>query len=217
VAWNKGGSSTAAEPEVVSDIEEAEAAAVEPSLARPGEIDLDAPAAQAQPARAAVAKVAVPEVEEVEEAEEEVVAEPAPAPEAPATDPLALELQKRRAAVKARTLARTRSAAKDKKPSAKKKAVEAESEEPGSEEPAAGAYTGSDPCRAKSFGVPRVRDACASGGRAAAKRVMKDAIGRATATGQSLKCSNCHVDQRDYGLKANALEDLKRWLDGSGE
>jgi hypothetical protein len=45
---------------------------------------------------------------------------------------------------------------------------------------------------------------------------MKDAIGKATATGQSLKCSNCHVDQRDYGLKSNAAEDLKRWLDGSG-
>jgi hypothetical protein len=42
---------------------------------------------------------------------------------------------------------------------------------------------------------------------------MKDAIGKATATGQLLKCVDCHSSQRDYALKSNAVADLKRWLD----
>jgi hypothetical protein len=213
VAWSNDARSAPAEPEPAADAEEAEEEKADLGGARPGEIDLDAPTAQAEPARPAVTKVAAREVEEEEDEEEE---EAAPAPEPPepaATDPLALELQKRRAAVKARTLAKARSAQKDKKPNAKKKPAAA-SAEPAA--PAADAYGGSDPCRAKSFSLPRVREACASGGRAAAKRVMKDAIGKATATGQSLKCSNCHVDQRDYGLKSNAVDDLKRWLDSSG-
>jgi hypothetical protein len=221
------------------------AAEDEESVDDPNAIDLDALAAQqTKPAPAATPKpkakppakttaasrataraAAKPAPEPV--AEEAPAAEPEEQPEAKeakkpdtkkaeakppdsaaaAVDPLALELQKRRAAAKARAEAR---AGKDEKSSAKKgEAAEAE-------EPAASAYKGSDPCRATSFSVDRVRSACANGGRAAAKRVMKDAIGKATATGQSLRCSNCHADQKDYALKADAVSELKRWLDGSG-
>jgi outer membrane biosynthesis protein TonB len=157
--------------------------------ASPTEIDLDAPAPKA---------AAAPPVETEETEAEEVEA----APEAPsaADNPLAVELQKRR-------IAKDRKANKGKKPKSKKKAASA------APEPAAAAYTGSDPCRATSFSVPRVRAACAAGGRAAAKRVMKDAIGKATATGQTLKCGSCHANQRDYALKSNAVAELQRWLD----
>jgi hypothetical protein len=120
----------------------------------------------------------------------------------PAADPVAAELQRRRAEKARRT-------AKNKKGRSKKAAAP----RPSSSEPAAGAYTGSDPCRASKFSVPRVREACENGGRPAAKRVMKDAIGKATATGQLLKCSDCHSNQRDYALKSNAVAELKRWLD----
>jgi hypothetical protein len=45
---------------------------------------------------------------------------------------------------------------------------------------------------------------------------MKDAIGNATASGQSLRCTNCHTNQRDYALKPDAVSDLARWLESSG-
>lgn len=195
VKWGDSDAPAAASDEPAASDEakpEAPAAAPsEPEPASPTEIDLDAPAPKA--AAAAPAE----EDSDAEEAEE--ASEPASA--SASADPLAAELKKRR-------IAKDRKANKGKKPKAKKAA----SAEPA--ESAGPAYTGSDPCRAKSFSVPRVRDACATGGRAAAKRVMKDAIGKATATGQSLKCSNCHTNQRDYALKSDAVADLKRWLDG---
>jgi hypothetical protein len=125
-------------------------------------------------------------------------------PAAPAaSDPVAAELQRRRSE-KARKAGKAKTGTK-----------KARAEEPASEaEAAASAYSGSDPCRAASFSVPRVREACSNGGRPAAKRVMKDAIGKATATGQMLKCGDCHANQRDYSLRSNAVRDLKRWLDG---
>jgi hypothetical protein len=172
-------------------------------------IDLDAlpakaapkPAPRAEPAPEPVAPAAAAEEEEEEE---EPAAKAEPEPEAPSNDPLAVELRKRRAQADAR------SGVKKEKPAKKKKAKAA-----ADDETAVASYKGSDPCRATKFSVARVREACASGGRAAAKRVMKDAIGKATATGQTLKCSNCHSNQRDYALKADAVADLKRWLESS--
>lgn len=129
-----------------------------------------------------------------------------PAGVGPASNPLARELQKRRTSANAQTV-KAKGKSKAKTPSAKKSVSAA---------PAASTYTGSDPCKAASFSVSRVREACASGGRPAAKRVMKDAIGKATATGQSLKCSDCHANQRDYALKPAAVAELSRWLASSG-
>lgn len=175
-------------------------AAAEP-VARPAEEP------EAKPEKKAEAEPAKKEAEQktAKKADRKPAAEPGAANVA--TDPLALELQKRRAAAKARAEARAEEEGKARDPDARKNEAEA------GEEPAASAYKGNDPCRASSFSVERVRVACASGGRAAAKRVMKDAIGKATATGQSLRCTNCHANQQDYTLKADAVADLKRWLD----
>jgi hypothetical protein len=41
---------------------------------------------------------------------------------------------------------------------------------------------------------------------------MKDAIAKAREADTDLKCASCHVDLNRYGLKPNALNDLKRWL-----
>jgi hypothetical protein len=162
-------------------------APADPSATEDNAIDLDAMAAsQAKPAPA----------------ESEPEAEPEAPTADPAADPVAAELQKRRSE-------KARKAAKGKKGTARKPASAAAS----SAEPPASAYTGSDPCRAANFSVERVREACSTGGRSAAKRVMKDAIGKATANGQLLKCGDCHSNQRNYALKANAVRDLERWLD----
>lgn len=216
VAWNGSEAEPASDEPAAeeSDAKEGKKAAAEPEdeeVSVGGNvIDLDAPPAKPA-AKAARAAPPPPEPEPVaaaadeEEAEEEQpVAKAEPEPEPPSSDPLAVELRKRRAQAKAR------SDEKKEKASPKKKA-----KPPADAEVSAASYKGSDPCRASSFSVQRVREACASGGRAAAKRVMKDAIGKATATGQLLKCSNCHSNQRDYALKADAVKELKRWLESS--
>lgn len=132
----------------------------------------------------------------------EVTAEAEPAEEGPAANPLEAELRRRRAQ-KARAEAE-----------AKKRAGGDAAEERIPAEPPKPTYTGSDPCRADTFHVERVREACEAGGRSAAKRVMKDAIGRATANGQLLKCGDCHENLRSYALKSAAVTELKRWLGG---
>jgi hypothetical protein len=220
VAWNDSGDSnagdgssadTAAPSEGSSSGAEAEPAregrpASDPGKSQPPVIDLDAPPSKphsAPPPRAAVEREPAEAEAEVEEARDEEAsapeAAPAPEPESPASDPLAAELRKRRAQAKAR------SEAKRDEPATKKRAAAAAA-------PTKRDYGGSDPCRAASFSVSRVREACASGGRTAAKRLMKEAIGKATATGQLLKCGNCHANQSDYTLKSNAAADLERWL-----
>lgn len=137
----------------------------------------------------------------------------APAPGAarskPATDKTAAarleaELDKRRKAARARAAAEAD--AEDEDSSSGSSAETSEADTP--------TYDGPDPCRAQSFSVARVREACATGGRLAAKRVMKDAITRAIAMSQRLACTDCHENQRDYTLKPNAVADLERWLEG---
>jgi len=225
VAWNGAADAPAEEAPAAEESEEkaekpaapAKKAAPEPEadsedlVAGGNAIDLDAlpaktpskPAPRAQPEPKPEEPAAA--AEEEEEAEQEPVAKPEPEPEAPSNDPLAAELRKRRAQAKARSEAK-----KDEEKAPKKKKAKASSEDAA---PAA-SYKGSDPCRAANFSVSRVRDACASGGRPAAKKVMKDAISKATATGQLLKCSDCHSNQKDYSLKSAAVADLKKWLDG---
>lgn len=221
VAWNDEGEASGEAPEAAAEEEkeqkekkEAPEAEEEEATGGGNVIDLDAPAASAEPKAAPRAKAepeprvaAAEEPAEEEEAEEEAPAAKAePEPEAPSNDPLAAELRKRRAQAKARSEAGKE---KEKAPRKKKAKPAADGDV------TVASYKGSDPCRAAKFSVSRVREACASGGRPAAKRVMKDAIGKATATGQLLKCSDCHSNQRDYSLKSDAVADLKRWLDGS--
>jgi len=68
------------------------------------------------------------------------------------------------------------------------------------------------PCAATDFNYPAVKAACAEGGRGAVKKVMHGAIAKAKRAGTELKCSNCHVDQKTFGLRPNAVDDLKTWL-----
>lgn len=73
-------------------------------------------------------------------------------------------------------------------------------------------YTGDDPCETKTFHYGAVKAACHSGGRQAAKGVMKGVVKKAKEAGQDLKCTSCHEDMKSFHLKSNAVSDLKQWL-----
>jgi outer membrane biosynthesis protein TonB len=197
VSWGSGDVPGASDESSEAGEGEAEKAAPAPQPADPAPAEADAVEDNAIDLDAPPAKKESPAP----------AAEPDPEPEAPtadpATEPVAAELQKRRSE-------KARKAAKGKKRTAQKRESAADAAEPAE---SASAYKGSDPCRAKTFSVARVQEACSTGGRSAAKRVMKDAIGKATANGQLLKCGDCHSNQRSYALKANAVSDLERWLE----
>lgn len=78
--------------------------------------------------------------------------------------------------------------------------------------PAAAAYTGDDPCTHKTLHMAQVREACRTGGRPAAKTLMKNMVKKAKETNPDIKCSSCHVDMKSFDLKDNALTDLKKLL-----
>jgi hypothetical protein len=129
-------------------------------------------------------------------------AEPAAAAQPAAPVPLGKEMH---AAVKTKDSDKEKPGSKS--ASAKKPAAAA-----AAAEPATPAYDGPNPCKTVRFSVPRVEEACGRGGRQAAKGVMKDAIGKALAAGASLKCGDCHAEQKDYTLKKDAVAQLKKWL-----
>jgi len=52
--------------------------------------------------------------------------------------------------------------------------------------------------------------ACAHGGRAEAKKVMKDMVKKAKANGQKFTCDGCHKDLDNYALTKNAEDDYKK-------
>jgi hypothetical protein len=169
------------------------------------EIDLDALEAQpekgsakAAPAAAKAKAEAPPPAEEPPPAPE--VEEPVEEPPAPPATVAAVPLGKEmRAAVKG----------SEKEPPPKKAPAK---KKPAAPAAAASAYTGPNPCTTAHFQVPRVEEACANGGRSAAKGVMKDAIGKALAPGASLKCATCHAEQQNFTLKKDAVAELKKWL-----
>lgn len=201
VNWSKAGS---------AEDEEARGSG-DDTTATGTEVDLDAPKESTKEPAAAPAPPPEPEpaaeepaVEAAAEPAEEAPAEEAVEEEAaaePAVVPLGKEI---RAAVRGKE--------PKEKPAKKKPAAKPKKAPP--EEPAAAAptYSGSDGCRAKSFSIPRVAEACARNGRSGAKSVMKEAIGKALAGGASLKCADCHSDMRSYALKGDAVAQLKKWL-----
>jgi hypothetical protein len=193
VEWGKSGPATApdAPSTPVETTPETPAAASTEGGGGPAEIDLDA-----LPAEVA-SKSAESAPREEEEEEEEPTSDTSPA--AGPRSPLEKEM---RAAVRA----------KEKKPGKPKKKAIAKKSVPAA--PEAPSYAGPNACKAARFSVARVGDACATGGRSAAKAVMKDAIGKALAVGTTLRCSDCHAEQRDYTLKPDAVAQLKKWLDG---
>jgi hypothetical protein len=210
VKWAR--SDGTAEPEAPA-AESPSAAAGDPaaaSEAKPGEVDLDELAArkEALAAKKAAAKPApkpAPKEEPPPPPAPAVAAapaaEPEPEPEVPAAPvPLGNEMH-------AALGDNQKPSPHGKKPAPKKAAAK-----PAAAEPAVAAYTGPNPCRTTHFSVPRVEQACAANGRAGAKGVMKDAIGKALAAGASLKCGDCHAEQKDYTLKKDAVAQLKKWL-----
>ncbi|HXJ21168.1 MAG TPA: hypothetical protein VMT03_13130 [Polyangia bacterium] len=52
--------------------------------------------------------------------------------------------------------------------------------------------------------------ACAKGGRAEAKKVMKEMVKKAKANGQKFTCDGCHKDLDNYTLTANGQDDYKK-------
>jgi hypothetical protein len=68
------------------------------------------------------------------------------------------------------------------------------------------------PCATTEFNYPAVKAACDEGGRSAVKKIMKGAIAKAKRAGTELKCAGCHIDQKDFGLRPNAVDDLAQWL-----
>lgn len=74
------------------------------------------------------------------------------------------------------------------------------------------ARAGDDACTTKKFHYKKVEEACKSGGRKAAKEVMKAAVKKAKAAGEKIKCKDCHESMKTYELKDNAVDDLKPWI-----
>jgi hypothetical protein len=52
--------------------------------------------------------------------------------------------------------------------------------------------------------------ACAKGGRAEAKKMMKEMVKQAKVSGQKFTCDGCHKDLDNYELTKNAVEDFKK-------
>jgi hypothetical protein len=76
----------------------------------------------------------------------------------------------------------------------------------------AGEAPAADACTTTKFHYSQLGAACHSGGRKAAKEVMKGVVKKAKAAGTDLKCTSCHVDMNSFQLKGNAVADLKQWL-----
>ena len=68
------------------------------------------------------------------------------------------------------------------------------------------------PCTTAELQYPTVKAACAEDGRRAVKKVMLGAIAKAKRAGTELECSSCHLDQKTFGLRPNAVDDLAPWL-----
>ena len=71
---------------------------------------------------------------------------------------------------------------------------------------------GEDACTAESFELAAVEAACKQGGRPAAKALMKKAVKKAKAAGESMTCKSCHSSMKTFTLTSNAVSDLEPWL-----
>jgi len=69
---------------------------------------------------------------------------------------------------------------------------------------------GKGPCKIATKGDTPTAKACASGGRDAANKLMKDMVAKAKAAGQKFKCEGCHKDLDSYELTQNAQADYKK-------
>jgi len=75
----------------------------------------------------------------------------------------------------------------------------------------AGADEGKDgKCTIAVKGDSPTAKACAKGGRAEAKKIMKDMVKQAKSAGQKFTCDGCHKDLDNYELTKNAADDFKK-------
>lgn len=65
-------------------------------------------------------------------------------------------------------------------------------------------------CTIATKGDSATARACAKGGRADAKKVMKEMVKQAKANGERFACDSCHKDLDNYELTKNATEDFKK-------
>ena len=65
-------------------------------------------------------------------------------------------------------------------------------------------------CTIATKGDSLTAKACAKGGRAEAKKVMKEMVNKAKANKEKFTCEQCHKDLDDYELTKNAEEDFKK-------
>ena len=68
------------------------------------------------------------------------------------------------------------------------------------------------PCTTKSFKTKQVEQACKTGGRKAAKDLMKKVVKKAKAAGEKINCKTCHTSLKTFEYKPEAVEALKKWL-----
>jgi RNA polymerase sigma-70 factor (ECF subfamily) len=71
---------------------------------------------------------------------------------------------------------------------------------------------GSTACTIAFRGDGPIAKSCASGGRDAAKRLMKEIVKQAKLRGKQFTCEGCHKDLEDFDLTASAREDLEKML-----
>src|SRR6188508_3374268 len=65
-------------------------------------------------------------------------------------------------------------------------------------------------CTIATKGDSPTAKACVKGGRAEAKKMMKEMVKQAKAAGQKFTCDGCHKDLDNYELTKNAAEDFKK-------
>jgi len=65
-------------------------------------------------------------------------------------------------------------------------------------------------CTIATKGDSPTAKACAKGGRAEAKKVMKEMVKIAKSKGQKFTCDGCHKDLDNYELTKNGAEDFKK-------
>ena len=65
-------------------------------------------------------------------------------------------------------------------------------------------------CTIATKGDSPTAKACAKGGRAEAKKMMKEMVKQAKAAGQKFTCDGCHKDLDNYELTKNAVEEFKK-------
>jgi hypothetical protein len=73
-------------------------------------------------------------------------------------------------------------------------------------------------CTVATQGDSPVARACSRGGRAEAKKVMKEAVRAAKDRGGKFNCDDCHkdADSGNFELKPNARDDFKKLLEVAG-